>query len=180
MPEQMPEQPRIGRNVTVAIYPTHEGAEAAIKELERSGFDIRKLSVVGKDYHTEEHVTGYYTTGDRMMAWGKFGAFWGGVWGLLFGSAFFVIPGIGPLLMAGPVVAAIISVLDGAVVMGGANALNAALVSMGVPRESANAYETDIAAGKYVLIVDGTREETARAKVLLHLTRHEGVTDHSE
>ncbi len=40
--------------------------------MEKSGFDMRKLSIVGKYYHTEEHVTGYYTVGDRMMAWGKF------------------------------------------------------------------------------------------------------------
>ena len=63
---------------------------------------MQKLSIVGKDYQTEEEVVGYYTTGDRMKAWGKTGAFWGGLWGLLFGSAFFLIPGIGPLLAAGP------------------------------------------------------------------------------
>jgi len=37
-----------------------------------------------------------------MMYWGKMGAFWGGFWGLLFGSAFFAIPGVGPVLVAGP------------------------------------------------------------------------------
>ena len=179
MSQQIPEEPKIGKNITVAIYPTHQGAENAIRELERSGFDIKKLSIVGKDYHTEEHVTGYYTTGDRMMAWGKFGAFWGGVWGLLFGSAFFVIPGVGPLLMAGPVVAAIVSVLEGAVVLGGVNALSAALVSLGVPTENAIAYETDLSAGKFVLIVHGTLEETAKARTLLQLTSHEGVAEHT-
>ena len=56
---------------------------------------MKKLSIVGKDYHTEENVVGYYTTGDRMKYWGKLGAFWGGFWGMLFGSAFFWLPGIG-------------------------------------------------------------------------------------
>ena len=42
---------------------------------------MKMLSIVGKDYHTEEHVVGYYTTGDRMLYWGKPGAFWGGFWG---------------------------------------------------------------------------------------------------
>jgi hypothetical protein len=44
-------------NAVVAIYTSHAEAEAAVKELERSGFDMEKLSIVGRDCHTEEHVT---------------------------------------------------------------------------------------------------------------------------
>ena len=67
-------------NSVVAIYKSHSEAEAAVKELQRSGLDMEKLSIVGRDCHTEEHVVGYYTTGDRMRYWGKQGAFWGGFW----------------------------------------------------------------------------------------------------
>ena len=105
-------------NAVVAVYSTHEGAEEAIKELERAGIDMRALSIVGKDSHTDEHAVGYYNTGDRMKYWGKAGAFWGGFWGLLFGSAFFAIPGIGPVLVAGPMVAWIVGALEGAVTYG--------------------------------------------------------------
>ena len=91
------------RNLTVAIYETHDQAEQAVKELQKSGFDMKQLSIVGKGYETENHVIGYYNAGDRMKHWGKFGAFWGGIWGLLFGAAFFLIPGIGPVLVAGPI-----------------------------------------------------------------------------
>jgi len=52
-----------------------------VKELQRSGFDMKKMSIVGKDYHTDEHVVGYYNTGDRMKYWGKLGAFWVGCGG---------------------------------------------------------------------------------------------------
>ena len=79
-------------NAVVGIYNSHTEAEASIKELQRSGFDMKKLSIVGKDYHTEEHVVGYYNAGDRMKVWGKLGAFWGGFWGFLFGSAMFLYP----------------------------------------------------------------------------------------
>jgi hypothetical protein len=48
------------KNAVVAVYNTHVEAEGAVKELQKSGFDMKKLSIVGKDYHTEEHVTGYY------------------------------------------------------------------------------------------------------------------------
>lgn len=67
------------KNSVVAIYDTHTAAEAAVKELQKCKFDMKQLSIVGKDYHTEEHVVGYYTTGDRMRYWGKLGAFWGGL-----------------------------------------------------------------------------------------------------
>src|SRR5580698_8804069 len=107
------------QNAVVAIYDTHVGAEEALKKIQRAGIDMRTLSIVGRDSHTEEHPVGYYNTGDRMKYWGKFGAFWGGFWGLLFGSAFFAIPGIGPVLAAGPVVAWIVGALEGAAVLGG-------------------------------------------------------------
>ena len=60
---------------------------------------MKKLSIVGKDYHADKHVIGYYNAGDRMKYWGKMGAFWGGIWGMLFGSAFFWVPGGGPFLL---------------------------------------------------------------------------------
>src|SRR6201994_2965773 len=112
-------------NAVVAVYDTHAAAEEAIAELHKSGVDMTKLSVVGKDYHTEEHVVGYYNAGDRMKYWGKAGAFWGGLWGLLFGAAFFWVPGVGPLLIAGPVAAWIIGALEGAVVLGGLSVVGA-------------------------------------------------------
>jgi hypothetical protein len=66
-------------------------------ELHKSGFDMKKLSIVGQGYHTEGSVVGYYNTGNRMKHWGKYGTFWGGLWGLLIGAAFFLVPGFGPV-----------------------------------------------------------------------------------
>ena len=78
----------------VAVYGSHTEAEQAIRTLAKSGFDMQKLSIVGRDYSTEEGVVGYHNAGERMKAWGKGGAFWGGLWGMLFGSALFVVPAI--------------------------------------------------------------------------------------
>src|SRR5579885_2485374 len=127
-------------NSAIAIYNTHTEAESAIKELQKSGFDMKHLSIVGKDYHTEENVVGYYNTGDRMKYWGKLGAFWGGLWGLLFGSAFLLIPGFGFLVAAGPIVALIVGGLEGAALVGGLSALGAALYSYGIPKDSVLTY----------------------------------------
>ena len=157
-------------DAVVAIYHTHTEAEEAVKALQRSGFDMTQLSIVGKDYHTEEHVVGYYNTGDRMKAWGRMGAFWGGLWGLLVGAAFFAIPGIGPVVVAGPLVSWIVGALEGAVVGGGLSALGAGLASIGIPRDSILKYETALKADKFLLIAHGTPEQVDRAKSLLERT----------
>ncbi len=151
-------------SAVVGVYNSHTEAEASIKELQRSGFDMKKLSIVGKDYHTEEHVVGYYNTGDRMKVWGKLGAFWGGFWGLLFGSAMFFIPGIGPLIVFGPLVGWIVGALEGAVVVGGLSALGAALYSIGIPKDTIMQYETALKSDKFLVIAHGTADEVARAK----------------
>ena len=165
-------------NSVVAIYPSHTAAEAAIKELQQSGFDMKKLSIVGRDEHTDEHVVGYYNAGDRMKYWGKLGAFWGGFWGLLFGSGFFLIPGIGPLLVAGPLVSWIVGALEGAVVVGGLSAIGAGLYSLGIPKDSILRYEKALKTGKYVLIVHGSMDETTRAKEILDRTKPETLEHH--
>lgn len=165
-------------NVAVAIFNTHVEAENAVKELQKSGFDMKKLSIVGKDYHTEEQVVGYYHTGDRMKYWGKLGAFWGGLWGILFGAAFFWIPGIGPLVLAGPLVSAIVGGLEGAVTVGGLTALGAGLYSIGIPKDSIITYESSVKADKFLLAVHGSADDMVKAKDILKSTGHE-VSVHS-
>lgn len=159
------------KNSVIAIFHQHTQAEEAVKELQEDGFDMKRLSIVGKDYHTNENVVGYYNAGDRMKYWGKQGAFWGGLWGMLFGSAFFFIPGIGPLVVAGPLVSWIVGALEGAAIVGGLSALGAGLYSMGIPKDSILKYETAIKSGKYVLIFHGTPQETEKAKQILDGTK---------
>ncbi len=177
------------QNSVVAIYYTHTEADQAVKELQRGGVDMHKLSIVGKGYHTDEHAVGYYNTGDRMKYWGKVGAFWGGFWGLLFGSAFFMIPGLGPILAAGPVVAWIVAGLEGAVEIGALGALGAGLYSIGIPKDSIVKYEAALKTDQFVLIAHGTAAEVAKSKrhhrndasrpIVAALRRSKSSTQHS-
>ena len=150
-----------------ALYDTHVQAEQAVEELQANGYNMQQLSIVGQEYHTEEKVVGYYNMGDRMLSWGGSGAFWGSIWSLLFGSAFFLVPGVGPLLIAGPFVATLVAALEGAVVVGSVSALAGALVSIGIPENSVLEYETEIKAGKFLLIAHGTTAEVAQAREIL-------------
>jgi hypothetical protein len=165
-------------NSIVAIYPSHTAAEAAIKELQQGGFDMKKLSIVGSDIHKDEHVVGYYNAGDRMKYWGKLGAFWGWTSGLLFDSAFFLIPGIGPLIVAGPLVGGLVGALEGAVAVGGLSAIGAGLYSLGIPKDSILKYETALKTDKFVLIAHGSIDEINRAKEILHRIDSEALEQH--
>ena len=166
----------------VRVYDPHTETELTIKELQRSGFDMNKLSIVGKDYHTEERVIGYYNTGDRMKVWGEMASSWGGLSALLFGSGFFFIPGIGHVIVFGPLVGWIIRALEGAATVGEISALSAGLHSIGIPKHSITQYETALESDKFLVIAHGTSDEIAKARSILETsgaaqiaptTRHE-------
>ena len=155
----------------VAVFDRHEDAEKAIRELQRGGFDMKKLSIVGRDYHTEEHAVGFYNAGDRVKYWGKHGAFWGSVFGILFAPAFFWIPGIGPILTGGIISSILMGTVEGAAVGaaigGGSGVLAAALSSLGVPKDTVIRYEAALKANKFLLIASGTAADVERARASL-------------
>jgi len=97
---------------------------------------------------------------------------------MLFGSAFFLIPGIGPLIVAGPLVAWIVGALEGAVVVGGLSAVGAGLYSLGIPKDSILRYERALKTDKFVLIAHGSVDEITRAKDILNRTNPETLEHH--
>lgn len=166
-------------NTVVAVYGSHPEAESAVKELQRGGVDMRTLSIVAKNTHADEQVVGYYNSGDRMKYWGKTGAFWGGFWGLLFGSAAFAIPGIGPVLVAGPLVGWIVGALEGAAVFGGMSAIGAGLYGMGIPKDSVIQYELALKTDQFLLTVHGTAADIAKAEEVIRKTQPVNFASHS-
>ena len=97
---------------------------------------------------------------------------------MLVGAGFFLIPGIGPVLVAGPVLAALVGALESAAIVGGLSALAAGLVSLGIPKESAVKYEAEIKADKFVMVVHGTTEELEQARTILADTSPVSVEKH--
>jgi hypothetical protein len=152
---------------TVAVFPTHPGAENAIKKLMDAGFDKRSLSVVGKGYHTEEKVIGFYNAGDRIKFWGSQGAFWGGFWGLFLGGAMVTVPVVGPVVVLGYLATAVIAAVEGAVVVGGLSAIGAALFSIGIPKNSVIDYDSAVKADGFLVMAHGNADEIARAQAIL-------------
>ncbi len=151
----------------IAVFADHPAAEAAVKKLAAAGFEMKNLSVVGKGFHTDEKVVGFYNTGDRVKFWGTRGAFWGGLWGLFFGGLFMTIPVVGHVVVLGYLASMAIVAVENAAVVGGLSALGAALYSIGVPKDSVIKYETAVKGDSFLVLAHGPAAEVARAKAIL-------------
>jgi hypothetical protein len=126
------------KNAIVAVYDTHQDAENAVYELQKVGFDLQKLSIVGRDHRTDQHIVGCY-----------------------------LLPGIGPVLVAGPLAAYIVRATEAAVVVDGLSAIGCGLFSIGIPKNSALKYESALEADKFLLIAQSTRGELLPAKHII-------------
>ncbi len=165
----------------IAVFSEHQEADAAVKKLAGAGIELKHLSVVGKGYHSDEKVVGFYNVGDRIKFWGKRGAFWGGLWGLFLGGVLLTIPVVGPVMILGYLAAVVVSAVEGAILVGGLTALGAALYSAGIPRNSVIQYEQAVKADGFLVIVHGAVAELTRAKAILaqgnpsRLDLHDGL-----
>lgn len=154
-------------NSAIAVFDDHIAAETAVKKLAAAGFEMKNLSVVGKGFHTEEKVVGFYNIGDRVKFWGSRGAFWGGLWGLFFGGLFLTLPVTGPVVVVGYLATVLIAAVENAIVVGGLSALGAALYGIGIPKDSVIQYEGDVKADGYLVMARGSATEVDRAKTIL-------------
>ena len=107
----------------VVTFSDHTQAEDAVRKLAQGGLEIKHFSIIGKGYHKNEQIIGFYNAGDRMLSWGGTGAFWGGLWGIFFGGVMLTVPVVGPIIVLGHLAAMVFGALEGAVVFGGLGAL---------------------------------------------------------
>ena len=102
-----------------------------------------------------------------MLFWGKYGAFWGGLWGLFLGGVFLSVPMVGPVVVVGQLATMMVTALEGALAVGGFSVLGAALYNIGIPKVSVVKYELAIHAHDFLLVMHGAEEEIVRARTIL-------------
>jgi len=164
-------------NSLVAIYDKQTEAECGLRDLQQHGFDLKKLSILGREHETGEHVIGYYCSGVRMKYWGARGAFWNHSWKVLSAAGYFVLPDIGPVLVGGPLTTWIVTALKNAL-PNSVSAPGAALYDIGIPPASIVRYETAVKMHKILFIAHGTAQELLAAKAELHDSRPQEVSIH--
>jgi len=157
----------IDENTLVISVDDHLLADSAVRSLMADGFNQENLTVIGKGFHSEEKVTGFLHTSDRMIMWGKYGAFWGGLWGALFGGVFLTVPLVGPVVVLGYLASVFASIFEGAIVVGAASAVVAAMVNVGIGKDHAIRYESALKSNGFIVMVRGSHEELLRARRVL-------------
>jgi hypothetical protein len=160
-----------GETLLIAVYDNEAKAQRTIERLRDKGVAMDMLSVLGRVHPSGDDVLGIYYSGmsGRVEAWAKQGALWGALWGVLAGAAaMFVIPVVGPIFAAGPIVEAIVASLGGGVAgaaiggaVGGAGMAGAAALThlasvmhgMGIPKDKLDHLHQSIVDGHYVLLL---------------------------
>jgi hypothetical protein len=145
-------------NTVVCICETHEQAQRAMYNLQVEGIDLGTLSVASKDNYSDLHDLDYYSVGEETFA----------------------IPGLGSLLVSGPLASWIVTAFDNEEGGNGATILGAALATRGIPHDSVLEYEAALRADKHVLVVHGSPNAVAAALKVIGGTTHCSHTIHGE
>jgi hypothetical protein len=168
------------KNVSVfGIFDTRFSTEKAVERLKGSGFRMSDISVLMPDKaSTHEFAHEKHTKAPEGAAAGaSTGLVIGGTLGWLAGLGALAIPGVGPLVAAGPIMAAI----AGAGVGGTVGGVSGALVGLGIPEYEAKRYEGSVKDGGILLSVhcDDT-DSIKHAKELLEVTGAHDIASSSE
>lgn len=162
----------------VGLFYSRDEAEAAVRDLRDSGFNMDRVSVIAKDTNP---IAGTETTrdvgnkADEGAATGALtGGALGGITGLLVGLGLLAIPGIGPILLAGAEATAIATTLAGAGIGAAAGGLVGALIGLGIPEERAKMYSDRVAGGSYLVMVNAPETEIGHAEAIM---RRHGVEE---
>jgi Protein of unknown function (DUF3341) len=169
-----------GKNTAVfGIYPTHGSADAAVDTLRTQGFRSTDVSVlfpqnVGSKEFGHEKGT---KSAEGAVAGGGTGAVIGGALGWLAGIGMLAIPGVGPFIAAGPIVATLAGMGAGGAIGG----TTGALIGLGIPEYQAKRYEGRMRKGGILLSVHADDQEWAsKGKQILEQTGAEDIASIGE
>lgn len=158
----------------VGVFATRRETEHALGELRAGGFDMDRVSVIAKDADSKGEIAGIdvQDSADNKADEGATkgaltGGTVGGLTGLLVGLGLVAIPGIGPIMLAGAAATTIATTLAGTALGAAAGSLLGALVGLGIPEEAARAYSDRVERGDYLVLLDGSEAEVAKAETIL-------------
>lgn len=136
----------------VGVYHSEQEAILAVADLKRQGYNAKEISVIGKNRDDVNVVTEETGTkaGEGAATGAITGGALGGLTGLLAGVGALAIPGIGPIVAAGPIIAT----LTGATAGAGVGGLSGALIGMGISEDKAKYYDESVKEGKILVLVD--------------------------
>ena len=165
-------------NSVVGIYNNLNGAETAVRALSEGGFPIDKVSILSKHLEDDKRVHGFVTSCDVAKASAATGAWMGGIFGLLVGAAFLWVPGFGPLVVAGSLSTMFLGGIEGAVAGAALTGVFGWLAGLGISQEKIIKYESDVKAGKYLVIAHGPAAIVEKARMILSESQPDAIDVH--
>jgi hypothetical protein len=154
----------MSKNSVFGIVKTRAQAEQIVEGLQRAGFPAAEISVLLPDNQGKHDIGHVKATKapEGATTGAATGGVTGGVLGLLAGIGALAIPGVGPFIAAGPIMAA----LSGAAIGATTGGVVGGLIGMGIPEIEAKRYEDKLKTGNYLIAVhahDGDQEDRAEA-----------------
>ncbi len=157
----------MSKDVFVKVYDNYDEAADAIKKLLEGGVLKKYISVLAKGEQNELNEFEYKKENEDIIFWGEQGAFWGSLWGLLAGGVLMWVPGFGPLVATGRILAALAGMVGGAATLGSIGAIAAWLVDLGMEESLAHKYKELLEQNKILVVVHGDEDAVKMAEGLL-------------
>ena len=163
------------QDMVAGTFDTHEQAEQVVDRLLEAGIRPGHISIVARGFEAREKVTGFVTTGEVAGEMARAGAWTGGLFGLLAGSAFLWVPAVGPLVVLGPLVTTALGALQGGAIGG----LMGAILGKGMEEGRVLKYQADLQAGKFLVVVHGTPEELEKVRQVMGENQGQDVSTYT-
>lgn len=151
----------------IAVFESAERAEEALARLERAGFDLSRLSLIGKEEPSAGQPVGIAVAGAHAQVWGPRGTLWRRLADAPAAMALAWVPFIGYIVAIGPAACVLAGPHREGKVVPPASALARMLTLAGISLAQVAAYETAVRGGQILLLVHGTVAYAARARHLL-------------
>lgn len=148
-----------GNNLVAAVFADAQRAQAVVEQLAEQDFPMDQVSLLHRAGGQGDDFLGlaYGSEHERVRVWGSHGAFWGALGGLIAGaSGLLLVPGVGPLLVAGPLLDLVAGAVTGAGLMLGAAAVTRVTIALrraGIPESKLDALHQAILDGRTLLIL---------------------------
>lgn len=151
-----------GVKAVIGVFADRDSAEKAVRQLRSQGFNTEEINIISKG----QNNSGSKTYEDDITDGALTGGTLGGIGGLLVGAGALAIPGIGPIIAAGPIAAA----LSGAV----AGSIAGGLIDWGIPAETSQKYEQSVAQGNILAVI---RSDASKVQQAAQILRQNGASD---
>ncbi len=163
----------------IGVFSSEERAKEAVNDLKRQGFDEKEISLIAKEKRAkgaggeegERDFGGEMTMGEQNISDGVLtGGAIGGIAGVLAGAGALLIPGVGPIIAAGPLAAFLTGMVGGGLVGG--------LVDFGIPEERGRHFEERVRQGDILVTLKVEEEQVRKVSSLLERYGAEDVEAH--